>query len=92
MKQTTSDIPMLPRDGAIRRGMSEVAQVRRRETVPFPLPPDTGVVVCHYDNIALAASGITRPRLPTFSSDESEAATTELETAVSAATDTQLMN
>lgn len=90
-KQTT-DLPTSSRDGPIRKGLSEVPlQVRKMDTFELPLPPDTGVV-CHYDNVALGVSGMALPRLPTFSSDDSEAATTELETAVSAATDTQLMN
>lgn len=90
-KQTT-DLPTSSRDGPIRKGLSEVPlQVRKMDTFELSLPPDTGVV-CHYDNVTLAVSGTALPRLPTFSSDASEAATTELETAVSAATDTQLMN
>lgn len=83
---------MPSRDFVIRKGLSEVPrQVRKMETFEIPLPSDTGVT-CHYDNVALAVSGVALPQLPTFSSDESEAATTELETAISAVTDTQLMN
>lgn len=71
--------------------------MRERQKMELPLPPapplDSGGV-CHYEEVeevALTVSGMTRLRLPTFSSDTSEAATTELETEVSAVTDTELV-
>ena len=63
----------------------------------IPLPPEPVTDsdgVCHYEEmegVALAASGMTRMRLPTFSSDTSEVAMTEVDTVVSAMTDTQLI-
>ena len=59
---------------------------------PEPVPDSDGG--CHYEkmeDVTLAASGVTRLRLPTFSSDSSEVAMTEVDTVVSAMTDTQLI-
>ena len=84
--------------GSTGEGRSEVFPAReRKKKMEFPLPPEPVAAsdgVCHYEkmeDISLAASGVTRLRLPTFSSDMSEVASTEVDTVVSAMTDTQLI-
>ena len=79
-------------------GGSEVFPAREgRRKMDLPLPPEPVADsdgVCHYEkmeDVALAPSGVTRLRLPTFSSDTSEVASTEVDTVVSAMTDTQLI-
>ena len=69
----------------------------------LPLPPEPEIALeggggggeGHYEELDEVAvdvtSGVSRPRLPTFSSDTSETGGTELETVISAATDTQLV-
>ena len=62
----------------------------------LPLPPEPEIDPGnHYEEMEEVTmdttSGVGRPRLPTFSSETSDTAGTELETIISAATDTQLV-
>ena len=79
-------------------GVSGNGVVRPRER-RLPLPPEPEIELgggeSYYEELDEVAvdmsSGVTRPRLPTFSSDASETGGTELETVISAATDAQLV-
>ena len=72
-----------------------VARHRERR-LPLPPEPEIGIGGESYyeelDEVAVdVTSGVTLPRFPTFCSETSEAGGTELETVISAATDTQLV-
>ena len=75
--------------------MVELTAVSKRAMMELPPPPAPAALsnggANHYEKVEEMGGGVPRLRLPTFSSDTSEAVTTELETVVSAATDTHLV-
>ena len=77
-------------EGACGNGVAR----HRERRLPLPPEPEIGIGgESYYEELdeVDVTSGVTLPRLPTFSSETSEAGGTELETVISAATDTQLV-